>query len=63
MKKHFSFIPLVTFWVIWKEKNKRALEGVEMSLIELKIDVQTLSFLITGHPLYSLENFGILLTY
>lgn len=34
-----------------------------MSLIELKIDVQTLSFLIIGHPLYSLENFGILLTY
>lgn len=29
MKKYFSLILLVTFWMVWKEKNKGAFKGVE----------------------------------
>lgn len=35
VKKHVGLIPLATFWVAWKERNKRAFDAP--NLIGLRI--------------------------
>lgn len=34
--KFFQLIPLTIFWVIWKERNKRAFDGKELDFNTLK---------------------------
>lgn len=32
----WNVIPLALMWVVWKERNRRAFKGAEMSLVQLR---------------------------
>lgn len=52
-EKHLSLIPLTTFWMVWKERNRRAFEGKVEGFDRVKNSwFQTLSLLIKGHTIY-----------
>lgn len=54
-----GFNPLTIFWVVWKERNRRAFERVEdingFDILNNKW-FQTLDFLLQSHPLSSMED-------
>lgn len=33
-----SLIPLITFWMVWKERNMRVFKGVEDDFDRLEVD-------------------------
>lgn len=54
---------LAIIWVVWKEKNKRAFEGVEDGSNRVKYRWQTLGFFILGHLVHLRRILRTTLTY
>lgn len=53
------FIPLATFWMIPKERNRSLLDGTMSNFDEFKDNwFQILSFFIKSHLLYSCQDLG-----
>lgn len=61
VKKHISLVLLATFCAVWKERNKKTFKGVKDDYDKVKDRWSSPNFLVMGHPLYSLENFGNLI--
>lgn len=56
--KSACLIPLSIFWVIWKERNKRAFDGQEESSMNLKNRwFHYFDSIMLGHSTYSLKDF------
>lgn len=58
-KMLLRLIPLSIFWVVWKEKNLKAFEGIEKDLASIRNNwIYIFGYMILGHDIKELDDFG-----
>lgn len=57
VKKIVNLIPLAIFWIMWKERNLRAFEGIEGGILKLRDRWMHIGSSCFGHDINRVEDF------